>query len=585
MLLAVLLAAPALALQGGAPAQRRRTQLRVNNLPGLAGLAPKTQSKMPDIPDLLKEPGLKVPATAWKWPRSWPYAADGMVPVGETAPTALGIFDDAASAELASHMARHLPSNAGHVLEITGAGDATTIPEDGSDEEIWFPPKEVTRSDSAAFVESAKLPYLDQTFDVVILANTAELLKDPRAAFREVWRVLRPGGRAMVAFSSARCSPPSHAASMMQMWKDYNDAQRIWVVGSYFHFSAGAPAQAMVSETGAAMKNTDVWGAGWRSLRGFDYNDAAEANTFLSGTSGQVPLFVVQADRAAEQLSGDGAVAATDAALWAAMHMEEDDKRLCATRILSLVDREAGAEAKAAAAARNLPHLYETLQPMSAVIATPLLAQLAANLAPRWDAASASQTAALRESLGMDTPRDEFWKPLSERTANLSVDDKLWLLNDVLPFFKKADGLPYVCGAMLNETAGACREGALDAALRVVSAKTAATDDRERQLLAVDLVCRDFLPDAASAQSLEAARGKAATFSAWLETLTANDFAEQLSERLDFRDLAKEALDLEKLDPETAREKSEAAARAALVEAMLNEIARRREQEAAAKKA
>lgn len=43
MLLAVLLAVPALALQGGAPAAaRQRTALRVNNIPGLAGLAPKS---------------------------------------------------------------------------------------------------------------------------------------------------------------------------------------------------------------------------------------------------------------------------------------------------------------------------------------------------------------------------------------------------------------------------------------------------------------------------------------------------------------------------------------------------------------
>ena len=79
---------------------------------------------------------------------------------------------------------------------------------------------------------------------------------------------------------AARCSPGGHAAQQTQTWRDYNDAQRLWVVGSYFHFSAGAPAAAMVATDDERAQQ--LWGAGWRGLRGYDYfsdaDDGSENN-------------------------------------------------------------------------------------------------------------------------------------------------------------------------------------------------------------------------------------------------------------------------------------------------------------------
>ncbi len=45
-------------------------------------------------------------------------------------------------------------------------------------------------------VESQKLPYADESFDYVLFCEVIEhLLMDPAATLREVWRILKPGGR------------------------------------------------------------------------------------------------------------------------------------------------------------------------------------------------------------------------------------------------------------------------------------------------------------------------------------------------------------------------------------------------------
>ena len=89
-----------------------------------------------------------------------------------------------------------------------------------------------------------------------------------------------------------------------------------------------------------------LWGAGWRLLRGYDYFDAAEdgpnplakaAGDVKGALGGATPLFVVQADKAVPPGPDAPAGALLDAALWNA---SLDLKRPC--RVPSNRYRELG---------------------------------------------------------------------------------------------------------------------------------------------------------------------------------------------------------------------------------------------------
>jgi SAM-dependent methyltransferase len=55
-----------------------------------------------------------------------------------------------------------------------------------------------TNIDSAANADLRSLPFRDGTFDLIVMSTVAEHLTEPEPVFRELARVLRPGGRLLV---------------------------------------------------------------------------------------------------------------------------------------------------------------------------------------------------------------------------------------------------------------------------------------------------------------------------------------------------------------------------------------------------
>jgi SAM-dependent methyltransferase len=79
--------------------------------------------------------------------------------------------------------------------------------------------------------------FCDGCFDVVTMTAAAEYFTRPYALFAELLRVLRPGGLAMVAFTTRSFTPAKAVAAWREAGDD--DARRARIVGGYFHFSSG----------------------------------------------------------------------------------------------------------------------------------------------------------------------------------------------------------------------------------------------------------------------------------------------------------------------------------------------------------
>lgn len=94
--------------------------------------------------------------------------------------------------------------------------------------------KVLTEFDTRDLNKDPRLPYEDDSFDVVTNAVSVDYLTKPLEVFREVHRVLKPGGLAIMSFSN-RCFP----TKAISIWTRTGDLDHVLIVGSYFHYTGG----------------------------------------------------------------------------------------------------------------------------------------------------------------------------------------------------------------------------------------------------------------------------------------------------------------------------------------------------------
>ncbi|KAI5084693.1 hypothetical protein GOP47_0000862 [Adiantum capillus-veneris] len=89
--------------------------------------------------------------------------------------------------------------------------------------------------------QNITLPYEDNSFDVITNAVSVDYIAKPLEVFREMGRVLKPGGIAIMSFSN-RC----FWTKAISIWTGTGDVDHVYIVGSYFHYAGGyEPPQAL----------------------------------------------------------------------------------------------------------------------------------------------------------------------------------------------------------------------------------------------------------------------------------------------------------------------------------------------------
>ncbi|KAL8040342.1 hypothetical protein ABFX02_10G091400 [Erythranthe guttata] len=79
-----------------------------------------------------------------------------------------------------------------------------------------------------------KLPFEDNTFDVITNVVSVDYLTKPLDIFKEMSRILKPGGLAIMSFSN-RC----FWTKAISIWTSTGDSDHVMIVGAYFHYAGG----------------------------------------------------------------------------------------------------------------------------------------------------------------------------------------------------------------------------------------------------------------------------------------------------------------------------------------------------------
>ena len=350
----------------------------------------------------------KVPTSAWKWPPGWPFPVDF-----------LELIDlDSGNKTVLTQPVVDVFS------QFIGAKsfDGASILELGDTSNIFVTPSAFKSSKLDSFEVlklDGPLPFESNSFDRIVVSSGVESLADPRAFFRDIWRLLKPGGKCITCFSGKNYSPSPKSA---KMWTTMNDEQKIWIAGSYFHYSAGA---------------------GWEGIEGYDLlGSTLEKNMVFTSDSKiqDSTAYVVTANKIViptMETSDFSAYNYTKSTLLGSSTLDKDDLEFTALRIATDFSK-AVTQLEKQTLLDSIPKLtsiYEILRGVKeVVIPTPVKAMLAIFLLPKWENTPVQRNA-LKLGLGLEKGEEEFWVPLGKATSSMPPREKILFLSEIIPEF------------------------------------------------------------------------------------------------------------------------------------------------------
>ena len=186
------------------------------------------------------------------WPEEWPFQPQDFSrsdPSNDqgfyTIPKFVYHIDEPAVASLTQYYRKNIPPNS-DILDICSSwvshypleftSTMNSIAATGMNSlELQFNDQLTNGYEARNLNETPNLDcYDDESFDVVTCVVSIDYLIEPVKVLKEVWRVLRPGGK-MIVSQSNRCFPTKAIA----MWLSMNDRQHLELINGYFQYAGG----------------------------------------------------------------------------------------------------------------------------------------------------------------------------------------------------------------------------------------------------------------------------------------------------------------------------------------------------------
>jgi SAM-dependent methyltransferase len=150
-------------------------------------------------------------------------------------------LDRAAIAELTAHYARLIPAAGSRVLDLMTSWHSHLDPDLKLESVIGLGMNQVELEANPVLTErlvhdlnrDSSLPFGDGHFSTVVCTVSVEYLIRPFEVFREIARVLEPGGRVIVSFSN-RWFPPK----VIRIWQELHAFERLALVLEYLRESS-----------------------------------------------------------------------------------------------------------------------------------------------------------------------------------------------------------------------------------------------------------------------------------------------------------------------------------------------------------
>lgn len=427
----------------------------------------------------------KVPKTAWRWPPVWPFPDDSFDAVDIDDSTIAKTNEDKSiqNQKFIDHV-EYFVGKGSNVLEISIDGNFVLPTDyDYKIQYLSFIENDGTSSDiiKPLVVDintNPKIPISSNTFDSVIFTSGIDTILNPREVFRDVWRVLKPGGVCFVYFRSKLDGILKPA----KMWTTMNEEQKIWIVGSYFQFSAGE---------------------GFNSIEGFDLLSSDGKELVFEKKSDNNPYLVQAFKSFPTDLVIDSEKFIADL-MHGSANMDTEDKKLMALRLNAEWKRVENTFSPEVTSKEKeiilenwvtkLSSIFEILSQIKEVVMPkPIKVMLGAMLLNQWTG-SAVQKLALRRGVGLSAPDEAFWTSIATSSSNLKPRDKIILLSDLISLFGTpvAEDKEEESEETLPEMA-ALTPLVLQELLNVIKIKFPEMEPGDTELLACELLASDFI--------------------------------------------------------------------------------------------